>query len=55
MGLIATEFNSINMKQFFLQNANLSLIPVLLALIFYMYSLARKYYSRNKYIEIKEQ
>ena len=43
------------MKQFFLLNANVSLIPVAVALIFYLYSLARKYYSRNKYIDSNEQ
>jgi hypothetical protein len=49
-GITAPEFTSIEMKQFFLLNVNLSLIPMFIGIAVYIVALVRKYRARNKYI-----
>ena len=54
LGTVAPEFSQIALKKFFLLNVNFSMIPLVIAIVLYIVSLARKYNSRNIFMESKD-
>ncbi len=54
-GSTTEEFLIIDLKRYFLLNVNLSLVPVIIAVVALIVSLIRKYKARNEFVETKEQ
>ncbi len=49
------EFLMIDLKRYFLLNANLCLFPIVIGIGVFVVSLLRKYKARNEYVATKEQ
>ena len=47
------QFTAIGLKQLFLLNANISLLPIFLIVVVYAITLVSKYRSRNAYMNLK--
>ncbi len=50
LGIMEAQFTAINMKKFFLLNANLSIAPIFIVLLVYVIWLIRKFHTRKIFL-----